>query len=57
MTLKEVQNLAKKWSSRWTADHAQLFERLEMVWEVYDVQLDGEMDGTLTRMQVDKLIH
>jgi len=57
VTLKEVQTLAKKWSSRWTADHAQLFERLEMVWEVYDLELDGEVDGTLTKSQIDKLIN
>ena len=30
---------------RWTADHAQLFERLEMVWELYDLELDGQIDG------------
>jgi hypothetical protein len=42
---------------RWTADHAQLFERLEMVWDVYDLELDGEQDGTLARSQIDKLIH
>ena len=41
---------------RWTADHAQLFERLEMVWEQYDLLLDGQVDGSLTRGQVDKLI-
>ena len=28
-----------------------------MVWEVYDLELDGEVDGTLTKNQIDKLIN
>ena len=28
-----------------------------MVWEVYDLELDGEVDGTLTKSQIDKLIN
>ena len=56
ITLADVQRLTKKWSSRWTADHAQLYERLEMMWDMYDLTLDGQLDGSLSKRQMAKLI-
>ena len=55
VTLAEVRAITKKWSSKWSSDHAQLMERLELMWDMYDYKLDGQLDGELSKFQVSKL--
>ena len=52
VTLAEVRAITKKWSSKWSSDHAQLMERLELMWDMYDYKLDGQLDSELSKFQV-----
>jgi len=55
VSLIQVQELTKRWSSNWSADHTHLWERISLMWDMYDIRLDGRFDGALTQTQAAKL--
>jgi len=56
ISLDDVHQICKRWSSSWGAEHALLIERLEKMWPLYDDQLGGEQDGKLSRNEIVKLL-
>eukprot|EP00327_Prymnesium_parvum_P047869 CAMPEP_0205881022 /NCGR_PEP_ID=MMETSP1083-20121108/16237_1 /ASSEMBLY_ACC=CAM_ASM_000430 /TAXON_ID=97485 /ORGANISM="Prymnesium parvum, Strain Texoma1" /LENGTH=489 /DNA_ID=CAMNT_0053244077 /DNA_START=38 /DNA_END=1509 /DNA_ORIENTATION=- len=57
LRLEDVRELTRRWSSKWSADHTQLWERIELMWDAYDIRMDGKLDGALSRAQAVKLFH